>query len=206
MQIILSRYNSKDLKAIYEEEESKTDSNLKDTLELVSSFLGFMFLIYPLTYFLITERNRTFETITSPAVLIPLIISFLLCFLYYSFVCDHVYEFLIEHCEKKGKRFTHPLNGYFRYISFIKMGEELNDILHEAPDTEILLTDSSHYEKDVSLFRKNPKTGTLEPYMENDFYGRIFFPNLENFIPSAGTMDFSIHDKELENMLQQIVD
>ena len=207
MQIIKSKYSSKDLFELYKKEEAKVDKKAKSVMDtiiwdyraiifsltLITAFIGFA-VIYGLRY---ANGGAPVPLVANICVVVELMLFVLM------FLKGPAKKWFQKHCDKQGKILDFSLNGYYWMICFIEDGEEIASFLENNPEALCLFEEGQRGQSDImTLYIKND-TGLLK---EHDSYR---FDNIDsaykNFGVQDGVFDFSIYDERLESAINKIV-
>ena len=201
MTIIKSKYNSKELYSLYEEESSKTRYGLEMSIDGSLYMIGIMCFSVPtvfILYTLLTGHNIAKEYL--PIKIIGFLAIFIGCV--FIFIRNKIFTAIVNHYKSKGVQFESPLDGIYSYIRLIECGELVQAAQYKSIELQPAVDGHTLY-----FLAKNPNTGILELYGDTKYGDTkidIFDHALNRVIPEPGVCDFSIYDSEIEERLAKI--
>ena len=211
MKIINSKHSAKELNEIYEREEAKVNHKLRKQIGLSETLIFYLpvgvGLIVGVLLMLFEDFKSclinlipasTFEAKEAILAFILFIIGFVPIMSYWLFFEKRIRRHFI----KKGEILENPLAKYKRQIDFIESGEVLVDTLEIRPNADITMVIN---EDKMTIIQTNKLTKKLiakDTFLMSHFTCGVV--KKDDLVTPNGDLDFSICDKELEEVLKNI--
>lgn len=210
MNIITSKYSARELNEIYEKEMEKIDKKARARAEgfditfITGSFFVFMFLwlciflLPAMLYSPLKDKELVALGFFFGANIITLVVCVLLS--------KKAQSFLYKHYRKQGKILESPFEGHWHNIRFVEKGEKLQTLLSSKPEMEVLYYEYGSFgEKNFIPCEKDSSTGMFIGAEVVQIGGSLVKDeDWDKFMLPDGTLDFSIYDKVIEEVLSQI--
>lgn len=201
MQIIKSTYNSKELFELYDREEAKVNHKLAKIINNLSQTLLFLFCAICLFAVIYIDRSQRFSVNTKDIMVLAIGLIFVIYFLTLLIKEKALIHNVRNYYINKGEVLENPLSNYWYHIDFIEEGEDLLEELQKYPNAELMVNDD-----ELLIIQRNERTGDMEvkgDYLLNRLTCGIV--EEEKFI-SNGVLNFSLCDKEIEEILKKAGD